>query len=262
MSDELLETAIGAARAAGELVRELWSKPRQLTTKGFRDWVTDTDVASQARIAEFILERHPNHGFLPEEESDLPTEGPVIWAVDPIDGTTNYSRGIPIFSISIAGIIDGEPVVGVIYDVLGDELFAASPGRGATLNGKPIQVSNRDSLDTAVIALDWSRDQDLRGQAYDLLGVLVQNVHTVRAIGSAALALGWVACGRIDAYFNLSLSAWDIAAGQLIVREAGGNCSKINGEGFVFDLGSMSCSASNGRLHTAMAEIFGKEESN
>lgn len=256
MGDDLLQTAVGAARSAGELVRGLWVKPRTLSAKGFRDWVTDADVASQAHIAAYILARHPGHGFLPEEESDLPKTGPVIWAVDPIDGTTNFSRGVPLFSISIAGLVDGRAVVGVVYDVLRDELFAAGSGRGATLNDKPITTSDRETLATAIMALDWSRQPHLRQEAYGLLGRVVNQVHTVRAIGSAALALAWVACGRLDGYFNLSLSTWDIAAGQLLVEEAGGVCKQRGGGDFVFDLQSMSCVADNGQISKALAEIL------
>ena len=220
--DALLQTAAAAARDAGRLIRDRWQDGRQLQRKGFRDIVTDADFASQALITDHIRTRFPDHGFRAEEEdSDLPESGPVIWLIDPIDGTSNYSRQIPAFCVSIAAARDGVVVAGVVYDPMRDELFGAVRGGGARLNDRPVVAAPTSILDHAILALDFSRDPATRDRLFRWLSSVGHQVHTVRAIGSAALALAWVGAGRLDGFLNASASAWDIAAGGLIASEAG-----------------------------------------
>ena len=252
MINELLSVAIQAAMQAGELLRKKWEEPREISEKGFRDLVTDADHASQALIVQIIQSHYPEHGFLVEEKvSDLPADGPVIWIIDPVDGTTNYSRHLPNFCISIAAMkqptleaSEPEILVGVIYDPMQDELFQASAEQGAYVNGTRLQVSSTDDIGKAIIAVDWSHDPDQRQQTLDMLQNVAHHVQTMRAIGSAALTMAWIAAGRLDGYFNLNLKPWDVAAAKLIIGEAGGRLVNIqNGPWHLEDSG---CFAGNG----------------
>jgi myo-inositol-1(or 4)-monophosphatase len=222
--------AEAAALEAGALIRRKLVEPRTVTSKGFRDLVTDADYAAQQHITALIRANFPEHGFLAEEEdAALPVAGSVLWIVDPLDGTSNYSRGIPNFCVSIAVAANAQIVVGVIYDPMHEELFSAVRGQGCTLNGQPMTVSPTADLADAVVSLDWGRRYEVRQAALSALLRFAHHVRSVRAIGSAALTLAWVAAGRLDAYINFNLSAWDIAAGVLLIEEAGGTASDLSG---------------------------------
>ncbi len=255
-NDELLSVAKEAAAAAGEVAREKFTQPLRVSSKGFRDYVTDADLAAQEKITTMIRAAFPDHGFLTEEEdSSLPTAGPVIWIIDPIDGTTNYSRGIPVFCVSIAAVQNRPPLgdrdllVGVIYDPMRDEMFSAVAGGGSFLNGRPMHASSTSELDPAVIAADWNYAGAIRQQTLDSVNRLVHDVDGIRSFASAALALAWVAAGRVDGYFNYSLMSWDLAAASLLIRQAGGRLTDIAGRPLSYGRGNMVCLASNGRLH-------------
>ena len=246
----LTDTAEVAARRAGEMLREKWSQPRKLESKGFRNIVTDSDYTSQALIAETILARFPDHGFLAEEEdSKLPEDGPVIWVVDPIDGTTNFSREIPTFCISIGATIAGESVGGVIYDPMRDELFRAAKGNGATLNSKPIKASGLRDLNRMILAVDYARTVDDRQRLFDSIQAFGHELRSLRAVGAAAIALAWIAAGRIDFYLNYTLSAWDVAAADIMIREAGGRVTCADGSKWTLANSHLGIFASNGLLH-------------
>ena len=254
--NDLLRVAKEAAVAAGEVAREKFYQPLQVTNKGFRDYVTDADLAAQDVITRIIRVAFPNHGFLSEEEdSSLPADGPVIWIVDPIDGTTNYSRGIPIFCVSIAAVLneppyeDGDVLAGVIYDPMRDELFSAAAGGASQLNGQPFFASKADDLGPALIAADWNRSLPVRQLTLNTVNHLVHDVNSISLFGSAALGLAWVAAGRVDGYFNYQLMPWDVAAASLLIHQAGGRLSDISGQPLSYDGERMACLASNGHLH-------------
>ena len=254
---KLLETAESAAREAGAFLREQWQKPRSLKRKGIRDWVTDADYASQQRLTEFIRRRHPDHGFQTEEENDdLPATGAVVWLVDPIDGTSNYSRQQPNFSITLAAIASGEVRAGVVYDPLRDEMFSAAAGAGSTRNGQSIVVSNVGDLERAIVALDWAHAAEQRQKSLDALVGFAHEVRTIRAIGSAALALAWVAAGRLEAYLNPRLQPWDVAAGALLVREAGGQSSDWVGKLWTPAAPTPTILATNGHVHDRLLALI------
>ncbi len=247
----LAEAACTIAREAGALIRDLWREPRTILEKGFRDPVTDADFASQRFITAWLRDRFPTHGFLAEEvDESLPTHGPVIWIVDPVDGTTNYSRLIPGYSVSVAAAVDHQVAAGAIYDPTRDELFWAVRGGGSFLGDEPLHVQPVLTLDKAILALDWSGSERLRRDTLVSLMRIGQQVRTIRAVGSAALALAWLAAGRIDLYFNYSLGPWDIAAGALIVQEAGGQVSSLAGKPFDMQDYSTWALTSNGHLHS------------
>jgi myo-inositol-1(or 4)-monophosphatase len=263
----LLTTGEEAARRAGALLREMLRQPREVSSKGFRDLVTDADIAAQAVITDFIRGRFPEHGFLGEEENpDLPLTGPVIWVIDPVDGTTNYSRQQPNFSVSIAAAVMGEPgdkpasdnrqpalVAGVVYDPVADELFSAAAGMGCRVNGRVSQVSPVSELAQALVALDWGHSPANRRQVLAALGRYAHEVYSIRAIGSAALALAWVAAGRLDAYLQFALGPWDAAAGAVLVREAGGAITNLAGAPWT--LAEPGCLATNGRIQQQFRQL-------
>jgi myo-inositol-1(or 4)-monophosphatase len=261
---KLLSLAERAALEAGRVVTERFTQPRQIKNKGYRDLVTDADLAAQETITQLIRTQFPEHGFLTEEDDPgLPNSGPIIWVIDPVDGTTNYSHQIPTYSVSIAAIRnnnnnknmedprrDHEVLAGVVYDPPRDELFSAALGVASTLNGNAIRVSNATSLESAVFSLDWSRQPKKRQVMLEVLEAVAHRVHTVRATGSACLSLAWVAAGRFDLYFNLALSPWDVAAAEIIIDQAGGSLSNLQGQAWKFT--DSGCLASNGHLHSAL----------
>jgi myo-inositol-1(or 4)-monophosphatase len=269
----LVDVAEMAAYAAGNMAQEMSSQPRQIENKGFRDIVTDADLAAQSKITEIILNYFPDHGFLTEEkDTSLPTEGPIIWIVDPIDGTTNYSRQIPVFSVSVAAAIPlqpqtsgqmpriGQVLSGAIYDPGRKELFSGGLGLGSRLKlhsggiERPISVSACTDLESAMVGLDWGRSNIKRSSMLSDLGQFIHEVNSVRVMGSAALALAWVAAGRLDIYYNTGIGPWDVAAAKAILNEAGGLVS--NPDGSTWNLGDKGCIASNGQLHDAFLKIL------
>lgn len=248
--------AESVAVEAGRLIRTLLNRPLQVTEKGFRDLVTDADLAAQQQITDSIRARFPDHSFLVEEkDSHLPSHGPVRWIVDPIDGTSNYSRGLPVFCVSVAVAVEETVVAGAIYDPMREELFSGGRGQGSALNGQPLQVRPTQGLDAATIAIDWGRRYEIRQGSLEMLLRFAHGVRGIRSVGSAALALAWVAAGRLDAYVNLNLSAWDIAAGALLVHEAGGLATTLASEPLAL-MENTSCLGTNGLIHQAFQALI------
>jgi myo-inositol-1(or 4)-monophosphatase len=227
---------------------------REVRLKGVRDIVTDADVAAQAIIVKVIRQQFPDHGFLAEEEGAGNQAGEWVWIIDPLDGTVNYARGLPWFAVSVALAHCGHVVAGVVWNPLRQDLYAAASGAGALLNGQSIHVSSRAPLAQAIIGLDWARNPTVRAQVLSALNRLAPAVGTVRAIGSAALALCYVATGQLDAYFHLALQPWDGAAAGLLVREAGGQVTNLSGAEWEYAM--PACAASNGLLQTALLELL------
>lgn len=243
-----LDVATKVAQDAGKLVCQMRAEKVAITSKGFRDVVTDADIASQKLITERVMARFPDHGFLAEEEDgNLPENGPVRWCVDPIDGTYSFSRQMPTFCVSIGVSVNDIPQVGVIYAPMLNELYTAVRGQGAWLNGQPIRVSAVDDLNDAAIGIDWGRTREDREPLLRLVKKHGHDVRTIRAFGSAALALAWVAAGRFDFYMNQSLKAWDVGAAMVIMEEAGGVMTTTSGEPIVLTEAA-NCIASNQKL--------------
>lgn len=249
-----MSVAERAAREAGKLMLERLREPLDLRSKGFRDVVTAVDFEAQALITNAIRAAFPEHAFVTEEEDNsLPRHGSIQWIIDPIDGTSNYSRGIPNFCTSIGVADQNEVVAGVIYDPNLNELFCAVKGEGAKLNGQPVSCSSAGSLEDAVVGLDWSRELADRQQVLKVLATFGVDVRTLRAPGSAALALAWVAAGRFDGYVNLTISPWDWAAGGLLVTEAGGRFEQPEGSPAPLDSGC-AVVAANSALFEPLCE--------
>lgn len=211
-----------AARRAGALVVERFRTDVEVSLKGRANVVTDADLASERLILDYVADEYPDFGILSEESAPVEGTSPYTWVVDPIDGTRNFAEGIPHFCVVVA-IADGDEVVcGVTYDPVRDELFAAQRGHGASLNGQPIRVSDRQDIDEAVLGFDLGYNFDQAKLLLEMAAGVWPKVQGYRLMGSSALSLAYAACGRIDLYFHHSLSAWDIASGVLIAREAGG----------------------------------------
>jgi myo-inositol-1(or 4)-monophosphatase len=217
-----LDAAAQAARSAGELLRKHFGAPLEVNAFEAHDIKLDLDVRSQDLITRFLLDRFPGHAIYGEEGIAGNQESEFQWIVDPIDGTVNYFYSIPHFCISIALRERGEIMVGVIYDPMRDELWQAERGGAATLNGVPIAVSARTQLSDAVLSVGFSKTKTTINAGLPLLEKYVTRARKCRLMGSAALDLAYVSCGRLDAYIEQSVSLWDVAAGKLLVECAGG----------------------------------------
>jgi myo-inositol-1(or 4)-monophosphatase len=254
MSTEL-ETAVLAARLAGELLRQNRGRIGQVRHKSPMEIVTDIDLQAEALIAERLQAAFPDFSFLGEEGTGGNTNRASYWIVDPIDGTTNFARGYPAFAVSIALEVSKEIVLGVVYNPILDELFVAEKGKGATLNGNHLQVSGVQDLNRAVVASGFPYDAwTSAADNLDGWGKLVKRAFSMRSDGVAALDLCHVAAGRLDAYWEIDLAPWDMAAGALIVHEAGGKITTVSGEPFNAYLRNIL--ATNGRLHPEMLNLL------
>jgi myo-inositol-1(or 4)-monophosphatase len=221
-----LESALLAAMKASEVLRAGLGAEHEITYKGEVDFVTEVDKEAERVIREELLGTFPTHGMLAEEGGELAAEEDARWIVDPLDGTTNYTHGLPIFCVSVALERAAEGVVlGVVHDPMREETFVAERGRGATLNGRPISVSDTDEPIRALIATDFPYDRERMPQVLELFGRFSALSRGMRRLGAAALDLCYVAAGRLDGYYMRGVRPWDLAAGSLIVREAGGKLS-------------------------------------
>jgi myo-inositol-1(or 4)-monophosphatase len=254
-----LEAAIEAARAAGEVLRDSFGGEQKVRYKGEVDIVTDVDEKAERVIGGILRGAFPEYGMLAEEGGRTAGEGGARWIVDPLDGTTNYAHGLPIFSVSIALERSGETVLGVVHDPMNEETYVARRGSGATLNGEPIRASQTDELKQALIVTGFPYDLAGMPAALDLFGRLAVASRGMRRLGSAALDLCYVAAGRLDAYYERGVHAWDVAAGALILEEAGGRVSDYKGR--QLDLEGEAIVASNGPLHEALIEVTSGDQS-
>ena len=211
-----------AARAAGDLLRARFEKPLTINATTAHDIKLEVDVLAQDLITKILLERFPPFGLYGEEGIVGDQSSAHQWVVDPLDGTVNFFYGIPHFCISIALRLHGEVILGVIYDPVRDEMWSGEKGQPPLLNGKPIRVSARDKLSEAVISIGLAKTSATIEAGLPLLQEMVHRVRKCRMLGSAALDLAYVACGRLDAYIEQGISLWDIAAGALLVESAGG----------------------------------------
>lgn len=254
---DLLTVAKDAALKAGKLLRDNVSGTREISYKGEINLVTEMDRLSEKTVVETLLAAFPGHGILAEEGGRIENSSGYIWIIDPLDGTTNYAHGYPNFAVSIGLEKDGEIVLGVVYDPLRDELFSAQKGQGAFLNNRPICVSGHDTLIRSLLATGFPYDRATSEKNnLNYFKALLMASQEVRRSGSASLDLCSVASGRLDGYWELKLHPWDVAAGSLIVTEAGGKVSDFSGVNF--SIHDKEIVASNGKIHELMIEVLGK----
>jgi myo-inositol-1(or 4)-monophosphatase len=254
---DFLSIAREAALRAGTLLRENVDRPREISYKGEINLVTEMDRRSERAVVEVIRAAFPDHSILAEEEAKIEGGSSYRWVIDPLDGTTNYAHGYPNFAVSIALERSGEVIAGVVYDPLRDELFSAEQGAGATLNGRSLHVSAADSLIRSLLATGFPYDRATSEKNnLNYFRELLMASQEVRRSGSASLDLCSVAAGRLDGYWELKLHPWDVAAGSLIVREAGGMVSDFSGTRF--SIHDKEILASNGRIHAQMLSVISR----
>ena len=247
------------AREAGTLLMGYLARPVTIEYKGEVDLVTEADRASEKLIVERLRARWPEHGIVAEEGTRSEMDAEYRWYVDPLDGTTNFAHGYPVFCISIAlARQDGQLAVGVLYDPTRDEMFAAERGLGARLNGRRIHVSQTKALAESILGTGFPSHKRHTNPNIHFYHQITLRSHGVRRAGSAALDLANVACGRYDGFWEFNLNPWDTAAGVLLVQEAGGTVTRFDGSAFRLD--SREVLASNGLIHqeliTNFEEIF------
>ncbi len=258
-AQQLLDVAHSAAREAGRFLLDSVGAIRTVERKDGQETnlVTDIDKRSEEMVIAHIRNHFPDHGILAEESGSSERDAETVWVIDPLDGTTNFTHGLPIFCVSIGVVHRGELVAGVVYDPNHDEMFAATKGGGANCNGQPISVTSTSELMSSLLVTGFP--YDIRKNPYNAIehfNEFLVSSQAVRRLGSAAIDLCYVAAGRFDGFWEVSLNPWDMAAGVLLVREAGGVVT--NFEGGEWRLKGREVLATNGRIHDAMAEILGK----
>jgi myo-inositol-1(or 4)-monophosphatase len=253
-----LATAIDAVIRAGEMQLAGLGRDIRVDKKGTIDLVTEVDIAIERAFRDVIAKRFPDHVVLGEEFASSSERESVprhCWLFDPIDGTTNYAHGLPIFCSSLALEIDGEPVAAAVYDPSRRELFTAERGQGAWMNGAPIHVSASASLIDSLLVTGFHYGVHTDpGELMQLFEAFIRRSRAVRRLGSAALDLCYVGCGRLDGFWEVKLQPWDIAAGALIVQEAGGRVTTVTGEPFRSRAGSVL--ATNAQIHDQMVTVI------
>ena len=257
------EVAEGIAREAGALLKTFYEQGVRMEYKGDVDLVTEADRQSEALIKQRLTEAFPDHGIYGEEGTREGLDREFRWYVDPLDGTTNFAHGFPVFCVvlgcerrapGLAAEADGEMVAGVIYDPLRDECFRAERGGGATLNGRPIRVSKTRTMQEALTATGFPSHKRHENPNVHFYQEITLRSHGVRRAGSAALDLAYVACGRLDGYWEFKLNPWDTSAGFLLVEEAGGVVTHFDGGPFTLD--SREVLASNGLIQGELEHVF------
>ena len=251
---QFLEVAIDTAREAGALLLAEFGRPKNITYKGEVDIVTESDRRSEAIVVGRLRRYFPQHEIVAEEGSGGPTgQARYRWHVDPLDGTTNFAHGYPCFAVSIGLLEDGEPIVGVVFNPVSDEMFTAERGEGAYLGHKRIHVSQIPTLATSLLVTGFPPDQRHQQTNIAYYAGFTLRSHGVRRDGSAALDMCSVAAGRFEGFWEFGLKSWDTAAGTLLVREAGGAVTDFSGK--PFHPGDRELLATNGRVHSEMQAV-------
>ncbi|WP_084502206.1 inositol monophosphatase family protein [Fundidesulfovibrio putealis] len=253
----LAAEALKAVASAGDIIRDHWDRPSQVTRKGRIDLVTETDLAVEAALKESLSRVLPGSTFLAEESAETLDPGDLTWIIDPVDGTTNFAHRVPFVATSVALWSGGRSVLGFVNVPVMGEMFHAVLGGGAFLNGKPIAVSAIDSLEESLVAtgFPYTVREDMRSLMADLENMLA-STQGVRRPGAASVDLAYTAAGRFDAFYEIGLKPWDTAAGWLLVTEAGGRVTQYD-PAAPYHLRSRSILASNGLLHDATAGLLG-----
>ena len=222
--------ATDAARIAGKVLRDRLLTSKEIRFKGRKDIVTDVDLEAERAVLAILQEEYPDFGILAEESEPVASASPYTWVVDPLDGTRNYASGIGHFCTVVALSHGNDPVIGITYDPMREELFSAEQGMGGFLNGERLSVSENQELTQSLLGCDMGYVDERAGQAIDLVRSLWPGILSLRLMGSAGLGVAYAAAGRVDLYFHHSLSPWDIAAGLVLVREAGGTVVDKQGQ--------------------------------
>jgi myo-inositol-1(or 4)-monophosphatase len=256
--DYIKRVGIAAAYEGGRVLRHHLGKLATIHKKGLIDLVTEADTGSENRIKASIKNAFPDHTILAEESGLETGRSDCRWIIDPLDGTTNYAHQLGLFAVSIAFALDGEIIIGIVLNPLSGELFVATLGEGATCNGRPIRVSDTAALGDSLLVTGFPyAHQEIIGDLLARFASCLKAAQGVRRLGSAALDLCFIACGRFDGFWEQELKPWDTAAGQLIARQAGATITNFTGGDFTTD--QREILATNGRIHTEMLELLALE---
>jgi len=252
---QIKELAVKAALKAGKYALSRIDNIQKISFKGsFNNLVTDVDKKCEEIVIDMVKSVFSDHSIFAEESGEIKGKDEICWIIDPLDGTTNYAHGFPVFCVSIGVLIDGEIKVGVVYDPSRDELFVAEKDQGAFLNDQRISVSKRKHLEKSLMSTGFAYNLDNKISNLENLKAMMCKVQAVRRPGSAAIDLCYVACGRFDGFWEFGLYPWDTAAGHLMISEAGGKTTLVDGKNF--DIFEKSIIASNGLIHQEMIDTI------
>jgi myo-inositol-1(or 4)-monophosphatase len=245
------------ARQAGGILREGFHQTNVVNHKGEIDLITEIDMRSETFLLEEIASKYPEHRVVAEESGGVEGADTCVWFIDPLDGTTNFAHKLPIFSVSIAFEEDGELALGVVYDPMHDECFSAERGKGAWLNGESIAVGSTVELSKSLLVTGFPYDRFVNpDNNLDHFNHFALQVQGIRRLGSAALDLCFVACGRVDGFWEIRLQPWDLAAGTLIARESGARVTKLDGSPNTYNSAPFNVVAANPKLHEKMMGVL------
>lgn len=252
----MINDIIEISKEAGELIKNAFGKTHSVEFKTNElNLVTETDKASEKLITDFIRKKYPSHGILAEEGSELNKDAEYLWVIDPLDGTTNFAHGLPIFSVSIGLQKNGETIAGVVYDIMRDIVYSAEKGSGSFENGKRINVSRNNNLGHSVLVTGFPYNiKENPDKAYERFIAFLKQARAIRRLGSAAIDFCYVANGVFDGFWEVFLHPWDICAGKLIVEEAGGIVTDFDGK--KIDIYSKRILASNKLVHQKMIDVM------
>lgn len=259
MNSNYLQTAIKAVKTSGIILTDYFKKVNDFRqkNKNIRDIVTEVDFLSEKNIRNHIKKAYPEHAFVGEELGKNDGDSKYVWYIDPIDGTVNYSQGIPVCAISLALVVQEEIKLGVIYNPFLDELYYATKGKGAFLNGNKINVSKKDSPKDCLFVGTFSADRSMKKKIeYEVFGEINDISRGALRIGSAALAMAFLASGRIDGFWAIDLFPWDLTAGIILIKEAGGKITDFQGNEIKIE--SKQISASNSLIHSSFLKLLKK----
>ena len=253
MSKEL-EVAVKAAKIAGETLEYYFETLIEKEEKEDKSIVTKADLEADKIILKEIKEKFPDHNILSEETGLVDNGSEYDWVIDPLDGTTNFSRGLPVFATSIALFNSKEAVLSVVYNPITNSLYHAEAEKGAFLNGERIKVSDAENLSKAIVTLGRARDAENKEKTLDIFNKLYFKAYSQRIMGSSALEICWVAAGRLEGFISVGLKKWDVSGGTLIVKEAGGKITNFSGQELSEE--DKYFVATNGRIHKELLDIL------
>lgn len=253
----MIDTAIKAAKLAGEKLEYYFETLLEHEEKEDKSFVTKADMEADQITIDLIKESYPDHQIITEENGTIGVENEYVWVVDPLDGTLNFTRGIPLFCTSIALVQNGEPVVAVVYNPVTKSLFHAEKGKGAFWNDEKIQVSEIGEVKDSIVSMGRSRDPESKAKTLKIYNKFYDQVKSQRILGSAALELAYVASGRLEGFVSVGLKSWDVSGGVLLVKEAGGKITDFSGG--TWTNSTTHFLASNGRVHQQILSLINSE---
>jgi myo-inositol-1(or 4)-monophosphatase len=255
---QMIDDIIEISKRAGSLIRDGFGKSLHIDYKTTEiNLVTEIDKSSEKMIIDFIKKKYPSHSILAEEGGEVTNDSEYIWIVDPLDGTTNFAHGLPIFSVSIGLQKNNEPIAGVVYDVMRDVIYSAELGGGAFADSKQIRVSDTESLKQSLLVTGFPYNvAENPSGAFEIFTALTKNARGIRRLGSAAIDFCYLASGVFDGFWEVYLHPWDICAGKLIAEEAGGLVTDFDGN--TIDIYSKKILSSNGKVHNQIIEVIKK----